>query len=58
MRFLMSGMLHYLAVLAALLAMHGAEMHAQRRSTRERGHLVAGLRYVWETEARSAGRCW
>ncbi|HZT09529.1 MAG TPA: MFS transporter, partial [Actinomycetota bacterium] len=48
--FLIDG-LSYLAVLAALLAMHGAEMHAQRRSTRERGHLVAGLRYVWETDA-------
>ena len=48
--FLIDG-LSYLAVLTALLAMHGAEMHAQRRSTRERGHLVAGLRYVWETDA-------
>ena len=48
--FLIDG-ISYLAVLAALLAMHGAEMHAQRRSTRERGHLVAGLRYVWETDA-------
>ena len=48
--FLIDG-LSYLAVLGALLAMHGAEMHAQRRSTRERGHLVAGLRYVWETDA-------
>jgi MFS family permease len=48
--FLIDG-ISYLAVLAALLAMHGAEMHAQRRSTRERGHLLAGLRYVWETDA-------
>jgi MFS family permease len=48
--FLIDG-ISYLAVLGALLAMHGAEMHAQRRSTRERGHLVAGLRYVWETDA-------
>jgi MFS family permease len=48
--FLIDG-LSYLAVLTALLAMHSAEMHAQRRSTRERGHLVAGLRYVWETDA-------
>ena len=48
--FLIDG-ISYLAVLAALLAMHGAEMHAQRRSTRERGHLIAGLRYVWETDA-------
>jgi MFS family permease len=48
--FLIDG-ISYLAVLTALLAMHGAELHAQRRSTRERGHLVAGLRYVWETDA-------
>jgi MFS family permease len=48
--FLIDG-ISYLAVLGALLAMHGAEMHAQQRSTRERGHLVAGLRYVWETDA-------
>src|SRR6266550_1792509 len=33
------------------LAMRGTEMHVQRRSTRERGHLAAGLRYVWETDA-------
>jgi MFS family permease len=48
--FLIDG-ISYLAVLGALLAMRGAEMHTQRRSTRERGHLVAGLRYVWETDA-------
>src|SRR5947208_2663663 len=48
--FLIDG-ISYLAVLAALLAMHGAEMHMQRRSSRERGHLAAGLRYVWETDA-------
>jgi MFS family permease len=48
--FLIDG-ISYLAVLGALLAMHGAEMHAQRRSTRERGRLAAGLRYVWETDA-------
>ena len=48
--FLIDG-ISYLAVLGALLAMHGAEMHAQQRSARERGHLVAGLRYVWETDA-------
>src|SRR6266516_1407551 len=33
------------------LAVRTAEMHVQRRSTRERGHLVAGLRYVWESDA-------
>ncbi len=48
--FLIDG-ISYLAVLTALLAMRGTEMHVQRRSTRERGHLAAGLRYVWETDA-------
>jgi MFS family permease len=46
--FLIDG-LSYLAVIAALTAMRPEEMHAQRRTTRERGHLVAGLRYVWST---------
>jgi MFS family permease len=40
----------YIAVIAALLAMHADELHRQRRSTRQRGHLVAGLRYVWSTD--------
>ncbi len=40
----------YAAVLIALFAMRPAEMHAQKRSTRERGHLSAGLRYVWATD--------
>jgi MFS family permease len=48
--FLVDG-ISYLAVLTALLAMRSAEMHVQRRSTRERGHLAAGLRYVWGTDA-------
>jgi predicted MFS family arabinose efflux permease len=48
--FLIDG-LSYLAVIAALTAMRPEEMHAQRRTTRERGHLVAGLRYVWSTPA-------
>jgi MFS family permease len=48
--FLIDG-ISYLAVLTALLAMRSAEMHVQRRSTRERGHLAAGLRYVWGTDA-------
>jgi MFS family permease len=39
----------YLFVLGALLAMRPAELHQQPRSTREHGHLVAGLRYVWTT---------
>ena len=48
--FLIDG-LSYLAVLAALLAMRPGELHRQARSTRERGHLVAGLRYAWRTDA-------
>jgi MFS family permease len=40
----------YLAVLTALLSMRTGELHAQRRSTRERGHLLAGFRYVWRTD--------
>jgi predicted MFS family arabinose efflux permease len=47
--FLIDGV-SYLAVLAALLSMRTGELHAQRRSTRERGHLVAGFRYVWRTD--------
>jgi MFS family permease len=40
----------YLFVLGALIAMRPAEFHAQPRSTREKGHLVAGLKYVWRTD--------
>ena len=40
----------YAAVLIALLSMRPAELHAQKRSTRDRGHLSAGLRYVWATD--------
>jgi MFS family permease len=40
----------YLFVLGALLAMRTDELHTQPRSTRERGHLVAGLQYVWRTD--------
>jgi predicted MFS family arabinose efflux permease len=47
--FLIDG-LSYAAVLIALAAMRPAELHPQKRSTRERGHLVAGLRYVWSTD--------
>jgi MFS family permease len=42
--------LSYTCVLAALLAMRTRELHAQPRSTREKGHLVAGLKYVWRTD--------
>jgi MFS family permease len=47
--FLIDG-LSYVAVLVALAAMRPSELHPQRRTTRERGHLVAGLRYVWNTD--------
>jgi MFS family permease len=40
----------YLAVIVALVMMRPAEFHRQERTTRERGHLVAGLRYVWQTD--------
>jgi MFS family permease len=46
--FLIDG-ISYLAVIAALVSMRSDEMHAQRRSTRGRGHLRAGLRYIWQT---------
>jgi MFS family permease len=47
--FLFDG-ISYFAVLIALLAMRPGELYGQRRSTRERGRLVAGLRYVWSTD--------
>ncbi len=40
----------YLFVLGALIAMRPAEFHRQPRTTRERGHMVAGLKYVWATD--------
>lgn len=40
----------YVAVILALISMRASELHAQPRSTREKGHLVAGLRYVWRTD--------
>lgn len=46
--FLIDG-LSYLGVLSALLAMRPHELHPQKRTSRERGHLAAGFRYVWET---------
>jgi MFS family permease len=42
--------LSYLAVITALVMMRSAEFHVQERSTRERGHLKAGLQYVWRTD--------
>ena len=47
--FLIDGV-SYVAVLIALSVMRSGELHAQKRSTRERGHLSAGLRYVWATD--------
>jgi MFS family permease len=41
----------YLFVLGALVAMRPGELHRQPRSTRERGRMVAGIRYVWRTDA-------
>ena len=40
----------YLFVLGALVAMRPKELHAQRRTTRDRGHMVSGLKYVWTTD--------
>jgi MFS family permease len=40
----------YLFVLGALIAMRPSELHAQPRSTRDKGHLVAGLKYAWATD--------
>ena len=42
--------LSYVAVLTALFLMRPGELHAQQRSTREKGHLLAGLKYVWRTD--------
>ena len=47
--FLIDGV-SYVAVLAALFAMRPSELHEQQRTTRDRGHLAAGLRYVWATD--------
>ncbi len=47
--FLLDG-LSYMAVILALARMRPAEFHAQPRSTRTTGHLVAGLRYAWRTQ--------
>jgi len=47
--FLVDGV-SYVAVIAALLMMRTSEMHPQERSTREHGHLKAGILYVWHTD--------
>jgi len=47
--FLVDGV-SYLAVIAALVLMRSAEFHVQERSTRQSGHLKAGLQYVWRTD--------
>jgi MFS family permease len=41
--------LSYVAVIAGLALMRPEDLHPQQRSTRERGHLMAGFRYVWST---------
>jgi MFS family permease len=40
----------YVAVIVALLMIRPAELYPQAKSTREKGHLMAGLRYVWRTD--------
>jgi MFS family permease len=47
--FLIDG-ISYLAVVVALLMMHTSELHPQERTTRNHGHLKAGLAYVWHTQ--------
>lgn len=39
----------YIAVLVALVAMHGSELFPTARSKREPGQIRAGLRYAWNT---------
>jgi MFS family permease len=48
--FLVDG-ISYLAVITALLMMRTSELHPQKRTTRESGHLKAGIQYVWRTDA-------
>jgi MFS family permease len=47
--FLFDG-LSYVAVITALALMRPQDLHPQKRTTRERGHLIAGFRYVWQTD--------
>jgi MFS family permease len=49
MCFLVDGV-SYLAVITALLMMRTSEMYPQARTTRESGHLKAGILYVWNTD--------
>jgi MFS family permease len=42
--------LSYVAVITALAMMRPQDLHPQKRTTRERGHLMAGFRYVWRTD--------
>ena len=42
--------LSFVAMLIALALMRTGELHAQEKTTRDRGHLVEGLRYVWRTD--------
>jgi MFS family permease len=46
--FLVDG-LSYLAVIVALALMRPEDLHPQERTSRERGHLMRGLRYAWST---------
>lgn len=41
----------FLAVIGAMVLMRPAEIRPARRATREKGQLVAGLRYVWSIPA-------
>jgi MFS family permease len=41
--------LSYVAVIVALGLMRPEDLHPQQRTTRDRGHLMRGLRYVWST---------
>ncbi len=40
----------YLFVIGALVAMRPQDLHRQPRTTRDRGHMVAGMKYVWRTD--------
>ena len=46
--FLVDGV-SYLALIVALALMRPEDLHPQERTTRVRGHLMAGFRYVWST---------
>ncbi len=40
----------YVAVIIGLAMMRPQDMHPQKHTTREKGHLMAGLRYVWRSD--------